>query len=75
MDIEQLIKELEAKIDALKLQGEAAVARVIGEYNGRVAELQETVKLLQARQVMAAAAGPVAPESAAGITFIDAPAA
>lgn len=46
MDNSVLIAKLQAKIDTLKLEGERNVANLIGEYNGRVAELQSTIALL-----------------------------
>jgi len=48
--MDEVIAELKAKIETLKIEGERNVANLIGEYNGRVAELQATVTLLERRQ-------------------------
>lgn len=45
--MEQLIQEIESKIEALKREGDLVLARVQGEYNGRVAELQAMLERLK----------------------------
>lgn len=46
-NMEQLIQEIESKIEALKREGDLVLARVQGEYNGRVAELQAMLERLK----------------------------
>jgi len=45
--MEQLIQEIEAKIETLKREGDLVLSRIQGEYNGRVAELQAILERLK----------------------------